>query len=150
MLAHPAGDVPRTACQSIARQLAAVGIPVTLREISDDKGGGDADLTYVELPVHEPLVDAWRLLGPGGIAGPPSPAMLAALRKLEEAGDMAAAAIRLKEIHALAAAELPVIPLWQLVDYFAHHASVKGIGRRPASLYQDIHQWQVEFTLPSE
>ncbi|HUE71369.1 MAG TPA: peptide ABC transporter substrate-binding protein, partial [Pirellulaceae bacterium] len=85
-----------------------------------------------------------------GLAGQPSPAMLLALRKLEGAGDMTAAALRLKEIHALAAAELPVIPLWQLVDHFAHHASVSGIGQRPVSLYQDVDRWQVELTLPSE
>jgi hypothetical protein len=63
---------------------------------------------------------------------------------------MTAAAAHLKEIHALAAAELPVIPLWQLVDHFAHHASVKGIDPRPASLYQNVDAWQVQLTLPSE
>ncbi|HUE74516.1 MAG TPA: ABC transporter substrate-binding protein, partial [Pirellulaceae bacterium] len=112
VLVHPADAIPRVACQSIARQLAAVGIPLTLREESPTSPGkDDFDLRYVELAMQEPLVDAWRLLGPRGLAGQPSPAMLLALRKLEGAGDMTAAALRLKEIHALAAAELPVIPL---------------------------------------
>jgi hypothetical protein len=150
VLDHPADVVPRVACQSIARQLTAAGIPVTLRE--ESRGGTDDafDLRYVELPMREPLVDVWRLLGPRGLAGPPSPAILLALRKLQDTGDLTTAGTRMKEIHALAAAELPVIPLWQLVDHFAHRSTVKGIGKEPVSLYQDIDQWQVELTLPSE
>jgi peptide/nickel transport system substrate-binding protein len=148
VLAHPPDAIARVACQSIARQLAVAGISVTLRESAT--ASDDADLVYVELPMHQPLVDAWRLLGPRGIAGPPSPAMLAALRELQAAADLPAAANRLQDIHALAAAELPVIPLWQLVDHFAHRATVKGIAPRTVSLYQDVEQWQVELTLPSE
>ena len=150
VLAHAADEIPRLACQSINRQLIAAGIPVTLREESTPTPAGDWDLRYEELSMHEPLVDVWRLLGPHGIAGPPSPAMLLALRNLQEAGDLATAEARLKQIHVLAAAELPVIPLWQLVDHFAHHTSVKGIGQRPVCLYQDVDRWQVELTLPSE
>jgi hypothetical protein len=76
--------------------------------------------------------------------------MLAALRELEQAADLLQASRKLREIHSLAAAELPVIPLWQLVDHFAYHSSVKGIGQRPVCLYQDIDQWQVELRLPPE
>jgi ABC-type oligopeptide transport system substrate-binding subunit len=112
--------------------------------------GDDYDLLYAELPMDEPLVDVRRLFGPGGTLGGTSPAMLAALRELEQAADLLQASQKLHEIHALAAAELPVIPLWQLVDHFAYHASVKGIGQRPVSLYQNIEQWQVELRLPTE
>ena len=48
------------------------------------------------------------------------------------------------------AAELPVIPLWQLVNQFAYHKSVKGVPQRPFTLYQDIEHWQVELRVPSE
>ncbi len=151
LLAHPAEEIPRVACQSIARQLDAVGIPVELREFSTAPlAGNDLDLLYVELPMHEPLVDVWRLLGRQGMAGPPTLAMLLDLRELEAAADWQQASNELKAIHRLAAAELPVIPLWQLVDHFANQSAVKGIGQRPVSLYQDIDQWQVELTLPSE
>jgi ABC-type transport system substrate-binding protein len=151
VLAHPAGEVPRVACQSIARQLEAVGIAVSLRELAAGQSpGDDYDLLYAELPMDEPLVDVRRLFGPGGALGGTSPAMLAALRELEQAADLLQASQKLHEIHALAAAELPVIPLWQLVDHFAYHASVKGIGQRPVSLYQNIEQWQVELRLPTE
>ena len=76
--------------------------------------------------------------------------MLAALRSLQEASSPKQAIQRLQEIHRLVAAELPVIPLWQLVDYFAYHNSVKGMQSRPLSLYQDIENWQVELRIPSE
>jgi tetratricopeptide (TPR) repeat protein len=151
VLAHPADPTIGVACQSIARQLQAVGIPVSLRELSAGQPpGDDYDLLYVELPMEEPLVDVWRLFGPHAAAGGTSPAMLAALRELEQAADLLQASRKLREIHSLAAAELPVIPLWQLVDHFAYHSSVKGIGQRPVCLYQDIDQWQVELRLPPE
>lgn len=151
VIAHRAEPIARVACQSIARQLQSVGIPVTLRELpAAQPVGDDHDLLYVELPIEEPLLDVWRLFGPQGIAGAPSPAMLATLRELESAADVFQAAEKLRAIHRLAAAELPVIPLWQLVDHFAFHPAIKGLAPRPVSLYQDIDQWQVELRLPTE
>ena len=100
--------------------------------------------------MQEPTVDAWRLLGPGGMTGDCSSAMLQALRSLEGAKDDKQAALRLQEVHRVAAAELPVIPLWQLVNHFAYHKSVKGVPPRPFHLYQDIENWQVELRVPSE
>ena len=38
-----------------------------------------------------------------------------------------------------------MIPLWQLVDYYACHENVREIGSRPITLYQNIEQWQVGF-----
>jgi ABC-type transport system substrate-binding protein len=76
--------------------------------------------------------------------------MLLALRSLEQAKDDKQAAARLQEIHRIAAAELPVIPLWQLVNHFAYHKSVKGVPPRPFHLYQDIENWQVELRVPAE
>jgi peptide/nickel transport system substrate-binding protein len=150
VLAYPADAIPRVACQSIARQLSAVGIPVSLRELAAGQPpGDDHDLLYAQLPMEEPLVEVWRLLGPHAPGGASS-AILGALRELEQAADMLAASRKLREIHALAAAELPVIPLWQLVDHYAHHTSVKGIGQRPVGLYQNIDHWQVELRLPPE
>ena len=45
-------------------------------------------------------------------------------------------------IHWLAHGELPVIPLWQLIDHLAYSRSLKGVGSRPVSLYQSVEQWQ--------
>jgi hypothetical protein len=111
---------------------------------------GEHDLLYVELAMREPVVDVWRLLGPHGITGGSSPAMQAALRTLAAAPDGRSAAAQLQAIHRLAAAELPVIPLWQIVEHFAVHPTVQGISPRPHTLYQDIEKWRVQLRLPTE
>lgn len=150
-LAFPSEPISRIACESISRQLALVGLDVKLKEISAGQTAGeDYDLLLTELAMQEPTVDAWRLLGPGGTSGECSSTMLLALRSLEQAKDAKQAASRLQEVHRVAAAELPVIPLWQLVNHFAYHKSVKGVPPRPIGLYQDIENWQVELRVPSE
>ncbi|MGI8978027.1 MAG: ABC transporter substrate-binding protein [Pirellulaceae bacterium] len=150
-LAFPAEPMARIACESIARQLQLVGLQVKLRELPAGQAvGEDYDLLYTELVMQEPTVDAWRLLGPGGMTGDCSSAMLLALRSLEQAKDAKQAALRSQEVHRVAAAELPVIPLWQVVNHFAYHKSVKGVPQRPFTLYQDIENWQVELRVPSE
>jgi ABC-type transport system substrate-binding protein len=83
------------------------------------------------------------LLGPEGLTGSCSPAMLAELRQLERSADAQAATRQLQAIHRLAAAELPVIPLWQLVEHGAVRNSLSGVGKPPASLYENVAQWQI-------
>ncbi len=150
-LAFPAEPIARIACESISRQLELVGLQITLKEIPAGLAAGeDYDLLYEELVMQEPVVDVWRLLGPGGVSGECSSAMLLALRSLEQAKDVKQATLRLQEVHRVAAAELPVVPLWQLVNHFAYHKSVKGVPTRPIGLYQDIEKWQVELRVPLE
>jgi hypothetical protein len=76
--------------------------------------------------------------------------MLQALRAVERAEDDAAKAAALQGVHRLAAAELPVIPLWQLAEHFAHQTSVSGIGEQPATLYQNKPAWQATLRVPTE
>ncbi len=145
VLAHPPHEIARVACQSIQRQLGLIDIPVTLRELP---GGvpatipDDVDLLYVELAMCEPVVDARRLLGEEGLSGGSSTFMSQALRQLDEATDWAQVAARLRYIHWLAQKETAVIPLWQLVDHFAYHRSLKGLGSGPVSLYQNVETWE--------
>lgn len=148
ILAHDDQPTTKIACQSIARQLARIGQPVTLQQTGEFNS--NADLHYVELAITEPLVDAWSLLGAGGIAGPVSPLMLEHFRGLETATDMAAASNRLQAMHRLVAAELPVIPLWQTTNYLACHASLQGLADKPVSLYEDVLNWQVAWRPPQE
>jgi len=143
VLAHPAEPIARVACQSLARQLDFCGLKVALRELTPGQSAGDCDLLYVELVCRDPAADVWRILGPEGLVGGTSPAMLAELRQLERAADAKAAAAQLQSIQRLAAAELPVIPLWQLVEHAAVHSSLSGVGQRPASLYENVAAWQV-------
>jgi hypothetical protein len=39
---------------------------------------------------------------------------------------------------------MSVIPLWQISEHYAHHASLQGLSDNIASLYQDVERWQIE------
>jgi hypothetical protein len=152
VLGYPAEPVARAACQSIARQLKLLNLTVMLKEAKPGELPlvSDCDLVYAELVVDEPVVDVWRILGPGGLSGACSPAMLHALRQAEASAGRPEAADKLKAVHRLAAAELPVIPLWQIAEHFAVHPSVQGVADRPGSLYEGVENWQAALRVPSE
>jgi ABC-type transport system substrate-binding protein len=147
VLAHPADPVARVACETIQLQLGKSGIPIELVEFTADEllaGKVDYDLRYAELAVWEPVADARALLGPGGLAGElGSPYLTAALRELDDATNWKDVRAKLSEIHDVAHHDLPLIPLWQTVNYFAYRTAVHGIGAAPISLYQNVDQWQV-------
>jgi ABC-type transport system substrate-binding protein len=126
---------------------------ITLRELPPGvvvPSDGEYDLLYLEVLMQDPIVDAVRLLGVDGTAGGNSPFLNLALRQLVSATGWKAAHDKLHEIHQLAADEVPVVPLWQLREYFAYHKSLKGIGSQPALLYQNIEQWQGQLQLALE
>jgi ABC-type transport system substrate-binding protein len=145
-LAHPNDPISRVACQSIQSQLVRAGIRINLQEFSADDllaGRVDCDLRYAELAIWEPVADARRIMGAGGLAAElRSPYVDAALRRLDEATNWNDVRARLAELHEIAHHELPVIPLWQTVNFFAHRASLHGIGDSPVSLYQNIDEWR--------
>src|SRR4029079_15643296 len=148
VLAHPADPVARIACETIRLQLGRAGIPIELVELTSDdllNGHVEYDLRYAELAVWEPVVDASTLLGPKGLAGNiGGPYLYGALRQLDEAPTWKDFRSRLSEIHDIVYHDLPVIPLWQTVNYFAYRSSVRGIGASPITLYQDVDKWEIE------
>lgn len=147
ILAHAADPVARVACQSIKLQLDQAGIPVKLVELPPRDPDADVkyDLLYAELAAWEPLVDARRLLGGGGVAGRTTALMDAALERLDRAENWNEARDRLKEIHRIAHYDLPLIPLWQTVNSFASRAQLEGVGDSPVSLYQNVADWRKSF-----
>ncbi len=40
--------------------------------------------------------------------------------------------------------ELPVLPLWQIVDHYAWHTRLKGPPEVSHTLYETIESWEVE------
>ena len=143
ILEHPPCDIARIACRSIQQQFKLIGVPVALREQEPGaKPSDDFDLRYVELAMWEPVVDARRLLAPGGLAGGASAYLRQAFRRLEVAEDWRAARNDLHLIHRIAHEEVSIIPLWQLTDYYAFRREVGIPNQRPVSLYQDVEQWQ--------
>jgi hypothetical protein len=150
VLAHPADSIARICCQSIKLQLDKVGVPIKLVELpaNDAAAMPDYDLLYVELAVREPLLDARRTLAGDGVAGKASALMMAALDELDRAENWNDARLRLRNIHRLAHYDLPVIPLWQTVNYFAHRTWLAGVSQQPVSLYQDLPAWRKQFDQP--
>ncbi len=147
VLAHPADPVARVACEAIQVQLANVGIPTKLVEFTSDEllaGKVQYDLRYAELAVWEPVVDARALFGPGGLAGGLASAYLtAALTELDHATNWRDVRAKLAEIHDIAHHDLPLVPLWQTVNYFAYRTSLHGIGQKPITLYQNVDEWRM-------
>jgi ABC-type transport system substrate-binding protein len=147
VLAYPADPVARTACQTIKVQLDRAQIPVKLVEFTADElqqGKVEYDLRYAELAVWEPVVDARTMLGPGGLAGDTGSSYLnAALRQLDEATNWKDVRVDLAEIHDIAHHDLPLIPLWQTVNYFAYRTDLHGIGDSPVELYQNVDLWEL-------
>lgn len=144
-LAHPNDPVARVACQSIQAQLVRQGISTKLVEFTADDllaGKVECDLRYAELAVWEPIADARLIFGPQGLVGDlQSPYLDAALRNLDTATNWKDARARLSELHEIVSHELPVIPLWQTINFFAYRASVRGIGEAPITLYRNVEQW---------
>ncbi|HYO26548.1 MAG TPA: ABC transporter substrate-binding protein, partial [Lacipirellulaceae bacterium] len=147
VLAHPADPLARVACQSLKLQLDRVGIPIRLEELpADGSASGVAhDLLYAELAVREPLVDARRLLSSQGVAGRSGALMTAALDELDRAQNWNDARRRLREVHRIAYYDLPLVPLWQTANFFAHRTWLQGVGEEPLALYQHIDAWRKEF-----
>jgi len=102
-----------------------------------------ADLVYVSAAVWEPVIDARRVLGPEGLAASEDQLVGLGLRRLEEARNWREVRDRLLELHAIAHNELPVLPLWQMVESFAYRREILGIGNDIVSLYQNADRWRL-------
>jgi tetratricopeptide (TPR) repeat protein len=145
-LVHPATEIARRACQAIQLQLKQIEIEILLEELPPGEvrpEKDDFDLLYAEVCAMEPLVDARRILGEGTVAKITNAYIRQALRDLDAASSWRDARDRLLELHERVHTELTVIPLWQLIDYYAHRPSVQNFAPQPALLYQDIEQWRI-------
>lgn len=146
VIAHPPTPVARAACEAIRDLLSAVGLRIDLREVSESElstGKTGYDLRYAEITMGEPLADAWRLFGPGGVSGGCSPPMRDALEKVIGARTGKATVDALRDLHRVAYADLPLIPLWQTVEYAAYQSNLSGIGAAPVDLYQTVDDWRI-------
>ena len=144
VLAHPPDALALAACQTIKKDLDAIGIPISLLKLpsSEVSWPDNYDLLYTELTVWEPIVDAKRILGPGGTAGTCSAAMSLALRNVDSSSNWKELRTHLHQVHQVAFNDLPVIPLWQTVNHFAYRRDLTGINSNPVTLYQDVDAWR--------
>lgn len=131
-IAYADEPIARTACEAIRSQTALVGIDVSLVTL-DREEATIADLYYMQLPAWEPVGDASRFFG-RVLEAPDAPSMRLALKKLH------------REVYD----ETTILPLYQLTDYFAYHASLKGVNSQPVTLYHGVEQWRLDFHFPEE
>ena len=145
-LVFPPENLSRIACEAIRSQWQLLGLEIELVELPVGRAfpdPGTADIAYVSAAVWEPIIDARRVLGPEGMAGSTDQLVGLGLRRLEESKNWRDARDRLLDLHAIAHHELPVLPLWQLVDSYAYSRDLLGVGSDIVSLYQNAEKWRL-------
>ncbi len=146
VLVHPGTGIARIASRAIVANFDRIGLKCTTRELPPGRAIPDDDewdLLYVDAVIQEPFVDVPRLLLDETIARDVSSHLRQALRILQLARNWEDAREQLRAVHKILYDEVPLIPLWQVADHFAHRQQLEGIGNRPVSLYQNITQWQI-------
>ena len=152
VLAYPPDETTRLACRAIALQARAAGIPLGLHEIAAADlaaGATDADLFYVPWTPLEPLAELPRLIGRQGLGGDAGPLLErvmheAILSKPDKASE------KVGRLDQMIRAETLVIPLWRLNNFVAYNRTLRGVGKRPVTLFQNVEQWQLSAPNGSE
>ena len=145
-LAFPPNNLARIACEAIRSQWELLDLEVNLVELPVGRSfpeEGTADIVYVAAAVWEPILDARRVLGPEGLARSNDQLIGLGLRRLEESRNWRDARDRLLDLHSIAHHELPVLPLWQLVDSYAYRTELLGVGTDIVTLYQNANRWRL-------
>lgn len=145
-LAHPIDEVAELACANIQRMWEAMGLKIVLRPLDvgvvkppDDEW----DFLYYQMSMEEPLTNAELLFGRNGVVKNVSAPVEQNMQKLGYADSWQNAARTLRRIHRQVVNDVTVIPLWQIQEHFAYRENLKGIGRLPVHLYQDVKDWLI-------
>jgi peptide/nickel transport system substrate-binding protein len=157
-LEYPALAEVRAIVPRIAEAFRAAGIEIVITEVlpsrleAELRAGRRFDLAYRVLRCREPVIDAGILLCPGYEAPPDasalgsaaSPRILQLLLQLERAGEWATARGLVLQIDRESRDELPLIPLWQLVDHYAWRDRLTGPKESALDLYEGIATWEIK------
>lgn len=148
-LIHPAADATGSAaCQKIAAQLAAAGLPCAAQPLSDDEfrralAEKQYDLAYRHFDFADDWFDPTALFAEAGS----TPRLDAELGRAAARGEFAARRDAYRRLHRDFRAEMPFIPLWNLD---AHVLLRRGIDPYPAAdrldphrLLADADRWRV-------
>jgi len=163
-LAYPDGELTRRICIRIQKDLRRVGLTVVLKPVPPGKlqrdvdSGKQFDLAYRTFKMRTSVIHPDGLFCPStrsprwgpSLANCASPWLRKRLMLLYQRTDWDATRDDLKAIHRIAHQDTAVVPLWQVVDYFAYHKSVAGIGKMPMDLYQNVVSWKIEPWFPKD
>jgi peptide/nickel transport system substrate-binding protein len=156
-LEYPAIPEVRLMAQKLADAFQFAGIEITTNEVlpsrleTELRSGRRFDLAYRVLRCDEPAFDAGMLLCPGyeappdanALASTASPRTLQLLLQLDRATEWPTARGLVLQIDRESRDELPVIPLWQLVDHYAWRDRLNGPAPSAGDLYQGIATWEI-------
>jgi peptide/nickel transport system substrate-binding protein len=163
-LEYPALPESRVVAQKLADAFRLAGVEVTTFELTQSRletelrAGRRFDLAYRVIRIEEPVLDAGPALCPGydappeadSLASAASPRILQLLLELEHAADWPTARGLAAQLDREAKDELPVIPLWQLVDHFAWRTRLKGPEMVTDSLYAGLSTWEIAPWIPRD
>ncbi len=145
-LAHPVDEIAQQACINIQRMWEAIGIKSVLRQLENGEvrpADDEWDFLYYQMSMEEPLTNVELLFGRGGVVKNISAPVEQNMQKLAFAVSWQNAARTLRRIHRQVVNDVSVFPLWQIQEHFAYRDHVKGIGRLPVHLYQNVADWSV-------
>lgn len=119
---------------------------------SELRAGRRFDLAYRAVRCGEPILDAGPLLCPGydapsdtdALASAASSRILQLLLQLDRAPEVSTARGLAIQIDREARDELPVLPLWQVVDHYAWRTRLKGPAETADRLYERIEEWEIQ------
>ncbi len=144
-LGVPNYEAARVAGQAIVEQWKLIDVPaelIVLDKVPGPKDDVPVDILYLTASVWEPATDAERLFGIGGPAETNNQFIVQVLGQLGAARNWREVRQSCQDLHALVAAHLPVLPLWQVGESFAYRNEIGGIARKPLGLYQDLQKWR--------
>jgi hypothetical protein len=147
VLAYPAGTTARSCANAIARAWNAANIKTTLRALDPGEtypADNQWDILYCESFIEEPLIDAVRLFGDGGLADDVTAPVEQSLRNVVTSQTWQGACLALRNIHRQVSVDLSVIPLFQVKEHFAFRDNVYDVGRDLVHLYQNVDRWTIE------
>jgi peptide/nickel transport system substrate-binding protein len=154
---YPAIPEVKVMAQKLGDAFRAAGIEIEMSEAlpsrleTELRSGRRFDLAYRVLRCDEPVFDAGLMLCPGydapadagALASCASPEILQLLLRLERASEWPTARGLAIQIDRESRDELPVIPLWQVVDHYAWRDRLKGPAETAGDLYQVIETWEI-------
>ncbi len=146
-LGVPDFEAARVAGEAIVQAWKLIEVPaelVVLSKMPQPNEPTDVDFLYVSAAVWEPATDAERLFGVGGAAQSNNQFVVNAVGQLSTARNWRDVRQRCNDLHAVVAAHLPIIPLWQVAETFAYRREVVGITKKPTGLYQDVQKWRLQ------
>jgi len=145
-LGVPNYEAARVAGQAIIEQWKLIGIQadlVVLDKVPEPGQMPNIDILYLTVSIWEPATDAERLFGIGGPAQSNNQFIVQVLGGLSSSRNWREVRQSCQDLHALVAAHLPVLPLWQVGESFAYRGEINGVTKKPLGLYQDLQKWRV-------